>query len=188
MLEVFEGIFDGDIEHSEPFHVAMIDNPGWHLSFGRGWMPGLEGQLKLGQHHDGERWWWVQVKGGLIHGYCGAGDLPLLCGHFLEAFLRCRHDPATGMATTRAASRFAPSRLAVPVRIRRPAAGISPLLDGGAFQFVLLVHEDSIRDRGELARSFRANRRMRRQGRPRKEATVSRSGSRRGRARTPPRD
>lgn len=90
LLRVFETIFDGDVEHAEPFALRVLDNPGWWVSFGRGWMPGLERYLPIGQRRDGDRWLAIQITDDLINGYCGAGCLPSLMGELLEAIEKWR--------------------------------------------------------------------------------------------------
>jgi hypothetical protein len=90
LLKVFETIFDGDVEHSEPFALEVLDNPGWSISFGRGWMPGLEPFLRLGQQRDGDIWYALEISDNLINGYCGAGCLHLLTGEFLDAIEKWR--------------------------------------------------------------------------------------------------
>lgn len=90
LLEVFETIFDGDIEHSEPFVIKMLDNPGWWISFGRGWMPGLEEFLQIGQQRDGDSWYAIQLTDEVINGYCGAGCSHLLVSEFLQTIEKWR--------------------------------------------------------------------------------------------------
>jgi len=90
LLQVFETIFDGDVEHSEPFAIRLLDNPGWWISFGRGWMPGLEQHLRMGQQRDGDRWLAIKVTDDGVDAYCGAGCLPWLMGELLEAIEKWR--------------------------------------------------------------------------------------------------
>jgi hypothetical protein len=86
LLRVFETIFDGDVEHAEPFALRVLDN-GSRLD-GDGCR--VERYLPIGQRRDGDRWLAIQSTDDLINGYCGAGCLPSLMGELLEAIEKWR--------------------------------------------------------------------------------------------------